>query len=139
MDGKTAELLALGRALYVEHPKILSGDIESIEEMVEYIATARNADIGVFVSGSRKREYLIERQLAHAVCRTYSLRFQKRWSLEMIGGYIGSKDHSTVVYSVKTVWNMMEQNDPVLGDIDELIHGLGLYYKDFEVKVRDLF
>jgi chromosomal replication initiator protein len=50
----------------------------------------------------------------------YLSRQLTRHSLQEIGEAFGGRDHGTVIHAVKTVENMMEQDDSVRGSVDFL-------------------
>jgi chromosomal replication initiator protein len=50
----------------------------------------------------------------------YLCRQLTRHSLQEIGEAFGGRDHGTVIHAVKTVENMMDQDDSVRGSVDFL-------------------
>lgn len=52
---------------------------------------------------SRKREIVTVRQMAH-----FKAYRETKFNLSAIGSYFGNKDHCTVIYSCKTIQNLLD-------------------------------
>jgi chromosomal replication initiator protein len=55
----------------------------------------------------------------------YLARRFTRYSLEEIGGYFGGRDHTTVMYAVRTVGNAVKGKPDVAGQVAFLENQLG--------------
>jgi chromosomal replication initiator protein len=66
---------------------------------------------------TRKREQVTRRQIAMTLVLT---RFKYIISLEAIGGYIGNKNHATVLHAAKTVNNLCETDKSFLNLYNEM-------------------
>lgn len=85
-----------------------------------------NVPRGVTKLNIRKRKIVQPRQLVHHFCYYYRVG-----NLDLIGQLFGNKDHSTVLYSIKTVENLVQTNSKYRKDFYEL--------KDkIENKIREL-
>lgn len=75
----------------------------SIENIKNVVANHYKLDIELLNSSSRKREIVMARQISMYLAREYT-----KHSYESIGSYFGGKDHSTVMYSIKNVKNLLD-------------------------------
>ncbi|MCL4168906.1 UNVERIFIED_CONTAM: hypothetical protein GTU68_028518 [Idotea baltica] len=75
----------------------------SIENIKNVVATHYKLDVELLNSTSRKREIVMARQISMYLAREYT-----KHSYGRIGSYFGGKDHSTVMYSIKSVKNMLD-------------------------------
>jgi chromosomal replication initiator protein len=64
---------------------------------------------------SRKREFVVARQLA-----MYLVKSLTNKSLKNIGDAFGGRDHSTVIYSCKTVGDMMDVDETFKKTVQEI-------------------
>jgi chromosomal replication initiator protein len=87
-------------------------NIEGIQKRVAEHYQIRHSDM---TSKRRPNAIAFPRQIAMYLCRQLT-----RHSLQEIGDAFGGRDHGTVIHAVKTVENMMEQDDSVSGSIDFL-------------------
>lgn len=60
-----------------------------------------------FLTKSRKREYVLARQISMAL----ACKFTKK-SQSVIGEMIGGKDHATTIHACKTIDNLLFAKDP---------------------------
>ncbi|HTL67611.1 MAG TPA: chromosomal replication initiator protein DnaA [Lacunisphaera sp.] len=86
--------------------------IEGIQKRVAEHYQIRHSDM---TSKRRPNAIAFPRQIAMYLCRQLT-----RHSLQEIGDAFGGRDHGTVIHAVKTVENMMEQDDSVKGSVDFL-------------------
>jgi chromosomal replication initiator protein len=86
--------------------------IEGIQKRVADHFQIRHSDM---TSKRRPNAIAFPRQIA-----MYLSRQLTRHSLQEIGEAFGGRDHGTVIHAVKTVENMMEQDDSVRGSVDFL-------------------
>jgi len=114
LTGKTLELasaeLLLKDVLMEEAQNRLN--IEGIQKRVADHYQIRHSDM---TSKRRPSAIAFPRQIA-----MYLSRQLTRHSLQEIGQAFGGRDHGTVIHAVKTVENMMEQDDSVQGSVDFL-------------------
>ncbi len=75
----------------------------SIENIKNVVASHYKLDVELLNSTSRKREIVMARQISMYLAREYT-----KHSYGRIGAYFGGKDHSTVMYSIKSVKNMLD-------------------------------
>src|SRR3954468_14346752 len=87
-------------------------NIEGIQKRVADHYQIRHSDM---TSKRRPNAIAFPRQIAMYLCRQLT-----RHSLQEIGEAFGGRDHGTVIHAVKTVENMMEQDDSVRGSVDFL-------------------
>ncbi len=114
LTGKTLDLasaeLLLKDVLMEEAQNRLN--IEGIQKRVADHYQIRHSDM----TGKRRPSAIaFPRQIA-----MYLSRQLTRHSLQEIGQAFGGRDHGTVIHAVKTVENMMEQDDSVQGSVDFL-------------------
>ncbi len=109
LDLASAELL-LKDVLMEEAQNRLN--IEGIQKRVADHYQIRHSDM---TSKRRPSAIAFPRQIA-----MYLSRQLTRHSLQEIGQAFGGRDHGTVIHAVKTVENMMEQDDSVRGSVDFL-------------------
>lgn len=64
---------------------------------------------------SRKREYVVARQVAMYFSKEYTTH-----SLKSIGAHFGGRDHSTVIHAVQAVNDLMETDGKFKGSMQEL-------------------
>ncbi len=114
LTGKTLDLasaeLLLKDVLMEEAQNRLN--IEGIQKRVADHYQIRHSDM---TSKRRPSAIAFPRQIA-----MYLSRQLTRHSLQEIGQAFGGRDHGTVIHAVKTVENMMEQDDSVRGSVDFL-------------------
>ncbi|WP_438483289.1 chromosomal replication initiator protein DnaA [Oleiharenicola lentus] len=87
-------------------------NIEGIQKRVADHYQIRHSDM---TSKRRPNAIAFPRQIA-----MYLSRQLTRHSLQEIGQAFGGRDHGTVIHAVKTVENMMDQDDSVKGSVDFL-------------------
>ncbi len=114
LTGKTLDLasaeLLLKDVLMEEAQNRLN--IEGIQKRVADHYQIRHSDM---TSKRRPSAIAFPRQIA-----MYLSRQLTRHSLQEIGQAFGGRDHGTVIHAVKTVENMMEQDNSVQGSVDFL-------------------
>jgi hypothetical protein len=104
------------------HPDTIVYDKERdhpIYWIAEYISrisglTVQHLRMKDEVTGSRKREYVVARQMAMYFAKEYELG-----SLKFIANYFGERDHSTAIHGIATIKGIMQTdskfNNMVLG------------------------
>lgn len=73
----------------------------------------------VLASKTRKREITLFR---HLFC--YFMSKRSHHSLSAIGSFIGNRDHTTVIHSVRTVEDLLSIHDPIITEIRDNIRSL---------------
>jgi chromosomal replication initiator protein len=82
----------------------------TIEAIQQLVAEHFNVPVDKLQTGTRKRSIVIARQLSMYLAKKITDK-----SLKAIGENFGGRDHSTVIYSCKTVQDLME-TDPFFKD-----------------------
>ncbi len=82
----------------------------SIEFITQKVADHYSISLDKITGKTRKREVVVARQLSMYLAKEHTGS-----SLKVIGSAFGGRDHSTVIYSVQTVQNMMDV-DPLFKD-----------------------
>jgi hypothetical protein len=88
--------------------------ILSIEDV--YLAVAEYTGVSDFSGKSRKTELCYPRHLFCYLCRKVT-----RASFKEIGGMIGGRDHTTVIFGTNTMQDRLETDENVRHDIDYLL------------------
>ncbi|HHB79285.1 MAG TPA: chromosomal replication initiator protein DnaA [Saprospiraceae bacterium] len=90
------------------------------EVNVDFILSivSESFEIGVeqLKSKSRKRDIVIGRQVAMYLAKKYT-----DVSLKELGKIFGGRDHSTVIYSINTMDDLLETDDKLSGKVDLLV------------------
>ena len=79
------------------------------------VAEYYNLDVEKLASATRRRHVVLARQISMFLVKQYTEE-----SLKSIGRMFGGRDHSTVLYSIKTVKDLMETNDDIRKSLGEL-------------------
>lgn len=77
-------------------------------DVLELVSEVTNIDKDAILSRTRKREYVIARQLA-----AYFLVRHQGYGLVMAGKEI-NLDHSTIIYHLRQIENALDVNDPMI-------------------------
>ncbi len=92
--------------------KILSAIVEKLDDQdvkIDFIQklTATNYKVSVedIQNKSRKKQIVIARQVAMYFCKELS-----SYSLQQIGNFFGGRDHSTVIYAIQAIDNLLKEN-----------------------------
>ncbi len=97
-----------------DRPNISMDDIKAVT------AGCFNITVGDLVSNKKKRVYSYPRQVAMYLSRKYtSLSFKE------IGDAFGPKDHSTVIYAIRRIEKMRDQEADTLQDLRRIENLLG--------------
>ena len=129
MNGKTAELIIFSHCIHTEKEEYYEPMIERPIDILQFLASYKErgfSNIDDIMGTTRKQEVVLDRHLTQALCRAFSLRFNKMWSLDRIGREIGDKNHSNVLYACKQIWSYIFTKDSRLGDISGILLLLGL-------------
>ena len=79
------------------------------------VAEYFNLDVDKIKSTTRRRQVVLARQISMFLVKQHTNN-----SLKNIGKLFGGRDHSTVIYSLKTVEDLMDTNDEVRRALSEL-------------------
>ncbi|MFT7121344.1 MAG: chromosomal replication initiator protein [Neolewinella sp.] len=79
------------------------------------VADYYDLDVEKLASATRRRQVVLARQISMFLVKEYTDQ-----SLKAIGRMFGGRDHSTVLYSIKTVKDLMETNDEIKKALGEL-------------------
>ncbi len=79
------------------------------------VADYYDLDVDKLSSSTRRRQVVLARQISMFLVKEYTDQ-----SLKAIGRMFGNRDHSTVLYSIKTVKDLMETNDEIKKALAEL-------------------
>jgi chromosomal replication initiator protein len=83
------------------------------------VADYYDLEVEKLASATRRRQVVLARQISMFLVKEYTDQ-----SLKAIGRMFGGRDHSTVLYSIKTVRDLMETNDEIkkaLADLERKI------------------
>lgn len=79
------------------------------------VADYYDLEVEKLASATRRRQVVLARQISMFLVKEYTDQ-----SLKAIGRMFGGRDHSTVLYSIKTVRDLMETNDEIKKALAEL-------------------
>ena len=79
------------------------------------VAEYYNLDVDKLASSTRRRHVVLARQISMFLVKQFTDE-----SLKAIGRLFGGRDHSTVLYSIKTVRDLIETNDEIKKDLADL-------------------
>lgn len=79
------------------------------------VADYYDLEVEKLASATRRRQVVLARQISMFLVKEYTDQ-----SLKAIGRMFGGRDHSTVLYSIKTVKDLMETNDEIKKALAEL-------------------
>lgn len=100
-------------AKYINDNKIVLIKI-TLESIGVYVCSRYNISFAQLINPIRIREVVLPRQICHLM----ALEFTNN-SLRIIGEYFGNKDHSTVLYSKKTILGLIESDKKLRSDIEK--------------------
>lgn len=87
----------------------------SVQNIAKLVADYFDVPMDKLNSKTRKRNIVIARQLSMYLAKNYT-----KSSLKTIGHNFGGKDHSTVIYSIKTVQNLIDTDSLFKDTVEEL-------------------
>lgn len=106
--------LALAKEVVQKFVAQVSKEI-TIESILTMVADHFGLDVDVIKSNSRKRQIVTARQLA-----MYFVKQHTSHSLKTIGKEFGGRDHSTVIYSCRTVNDLIDSDQSFRNLVEEL-------------------
>ena len=87
----------------------------NIDYLQKVVATHYQVSLEQLKSKTRKREVVTARQVAMYLAKKYT-----NHSLKSIGQYFGGRDHSTVIYALQTVNDLLDIDQPFRISFDDL-------------------
>ncbi|MBK7606994.1 MAG: chromosomal replication initiator protein DnaA [Saprospiraceae bacterium] len=106
--------LTLAKEVIEKFVKNYSKEI-SLEKIQKMVAEHFKIKEEFLQSKTRKRSIVIARQLSMYLAKNLT-----SYSLAKIGGTFGGRDHSTVIYSVKTIKDLLDTDDTFRISVEEL-------------------
>lgn len=106
--------ISLAKEVIRNHINISNREI-SIEQIIQAVSDHYQISPDKIRQSTRKQNIVIARQAAMYLCKTLTTQ-----SLKAIGDAFGGRDHSTVIYSVQSVNNMMDVNPSYREMIEKL-------------------
>ena len=85
------------------------------EVIQKTVAEYYDLDVDKLASSTRRRHVVLARQISMFLVKQFTDQ-----SLKAIGRLFGGRDHSTVLYSIKTVRDLIETNDEIKKDLADL-------------------
>lgn len=87
----------------------------TVDSILELVAEYFNVAEELVRGQTRKRHVVIARQISMYLAKQHT-----EASLKKIGSHFGNRDHSTVIYSCRTVSDLMDTDEAFKGHVDEL-------------------
>lgn len=106
--------IALAKEVIEKFVKNYSKEI-TLDHIQKMVSEHFNLKEEFLQSKSRKRSVVIARQLSMYLAKNLT-----GYSLAKIGGTFGGRDHSTVIYSVKTIRDLLDTDDSFRSTVAEL-------------------
>jgi chromosomal replication initiator protein len=91
------------------------------DKVLDLVARAWDVAISDLLGRDRSREYALPRQIA-----MYLLREESNASLPQIGEVLGGRDHTTVMYAIDKITDLLERDDRLrrkVGNIKQQLYG----------------
>ena len=85
------------------------------QRIQQLVAEHFGVELANLASATRKRQVVLARQISMFLVKEYTDN-----SLKAIGRMFGGRDHSTVLYSIRTVRDLMDTNDDIRKALEEL-------------------
>ncbi|MEM8585665.1 MAG: chromosomal replication initiator protein DnaA [Bacteroidota bacterium] len=85
------------------------------ENIQKAVANHYGLEVEKLQSATRVRQVVLARQISMFLVKEYT-----ESSLKSIGNLFGGRDHSTVLYSIRTIKNLMETDDEIKTTMEEL-------------------
>jgi len=87
----------------------------TVESILELVCEYFNVPIDLVKGQTRKRHIVVARQISMYLAKEHT-----DCSLKKIGSHFGNRDHSTVIYSCRTVRDLMDTDDSFLTSVNEV-------------------
>ena len=115
--------LATGRTIDLELAKeAIGGDPighgnpqPNIQAILDAVSRYYDVKLTDLLGKRRHKSVALPRQVCMWLARRHT-----RYSLEEIGGYLGGRDHTTVLHAIRTVDSRQNQDDRLKADVDRL-------------------
>jgi len=75
-----------------------------------------NVNVDLIETKTRKKEIVQARQIIQFI-----VKYQTKWSLEKVGLFVGSKNHATIMHSLRTVRNLYETDKFYRKNVDKIL------------------
>jgi chromosomal replication initiator protein len=119
--------LATGRPIDLDLAKqAIGGDPVSqgnpqpnIQAILDAVSRYYDVKLTDLLGKRRHKSVALPRQVCMWLARRHT-----RYSLEEIGGYLGGRDHTTVLHAIRTVDSKQGQDDRLKADVDRLQQAL---------------
>lgn len=121
--------LALGRTIDLDLAKEALGVVvlsvgsknnqPSMQSILDYVARYYDVKLTDLLGKRRHKSVVLPRQVCMWLARRHT-----RYSLEEIGGYLGGRDHTTVLHAVRTVTARSNMDECLRTDVERLEEGL---------------
>lgn len=85
------------------------------ESIRRTVASHYHVDLKQLSGSTRRRPVVLARQVSMFLIKEFS-----DLSLKDIGALFGNRDHTTVIHSVRTINNQLQQNDELANDLEQL-------------------
>ena len=87
----------------------------SVESILELVCDYFDVSQELVRGQTRKRHVVVARQISMYLAKQHT-----NCSLKKIGSHFGNRDHSTVIYSCRTVRDLMDTDDSFLASVEEV-------------------
>ncbi len=87
----------------------------SVESILELVCEYFNVSADLVRGQTRKRHIVVARQISMYLAKEHT-----DCSLKKIGSHFGNRDHSTVIYSCRTVRDLMDTDEAFLASVNEV-------------------
>ena len=87
----------------------------TVESILELVCDYFDVPTELVRGQTRKRHIVVARQISMYLAKQHT-----DCSLKKIGSHFGNRDHSTVIYSCRTVRDLMDTDESFLGNVTEL-------------------
>lgn len=111
---KTPITVDFAKSLVEQYTKTVKEEIP-LETIYKVVCKYYDISPNEVLSKKRKRELVEARQIIMYLAKRYTKK-----SMESIGKELGGRDHSTVLYAIKTVKNLMETDKRFRADVEEI-------------------
>ncbi|MFM1830861.1 MAG: Chromosomal replication initiator protein DnaA [Planctomycetota bacterium] len=119
--------MATGRMIDLDLAKeAIGGDLlgqgnaqPNIQAILEAVVRYYDVKLSDLLGKRRHKSVALPRQVCMWLARRHT-----RYSLEEIGGYLGGRDHTTVLHAIRTIDSKQGQDDRLRADVDRLEQAL---------------
>jgi chromosomal replication initiator protein len=119
--------MATGRMIDLHLAKeAIGGDVlgqgnaqPNIQAILEAVVRYYDVKLSDLLGKRRHKSVALPRQVCMWLARRHT-----RYSLEEIGGYLGGRDHTTVLHAIRTIDSRQDRDDRLRADVDRLEQSL---------------